>query len=145
GIKTARERRDWQTVAELLNAFNTDDIFARIAHLSEQELLNIESGAIRNPRVGRNAQIAQLIHDVISSTDPQAYGSPTVFPHNFGDKLGGVGGVVVAAAGGLLAARLAVPLLAGFWRQIRITAGLKKIAADPGKEDAELARQEPRV
>jgi hypothetical protein len=142
GIKTARAHQDWQTVAELLNAFNTDDILARIAPLSEQELLNIESGAIRNPRVGYNAQIRQLIHDVISSVDPEVYGSPAPFPHNFGDKLGGVGGVVVAAAGGMLALRLAAPLLAGFWRQIQIYAGMTKIAAEADKEDAELARQE---
>lgn len=141
-IKRARGRQDWPTVAELLNAFNTDDILARIAPLSEEELLHIEAGAYRNPRVGRNAQIAQLIHDLISSTDPEAYGSPAPFPHGFGDKLGGVGGVVVAAAGGMLAVRLAVPLLANFWRQIQITAGMTKIAAEADKEDAELARQE---
>lgn len=141
-IKKARGRQDWSTVAELLNAFNTDDILVRIAPLSEEELLHIEAGAFKNPRVGRNAQIAQIIHDLISSTDPEAYGSPAPFPHNFGDKLGGVGGVVVAAAGGMLAARLAAPLLANFWRQIQITAGMTKIAAEADKEDAELARQE---
>jgi hypothetical protein len=141
--KAAVQRGDWQTAAEKLNAFNADDILARLAPLSEAVLLSLEMGAWRNPRVGRKAQVAEIIHDVVSSIDPDAYKTHgPVFPYNFGDRLGPVGGAVVAAAGGLLALRLAAPLLAGYWRQIRITVGMAKVASEADKEDTELLKQE---
>lgn len=140
--QSALTKGNWAAAAEFLNAFNADDILARLAVLSVSNLLSLEHGGWTNPRVGRKAQVVLIIHEVVSSIDPDAYGSPAVFPNNFGDKLGPVGGVVIGALGGLLALRMAAPLLLGYWRQIQITAGMAKIAAEADKEDAELAKQE---
>ena len=140
--RSALAKRDWRTAAEHLNAFNADDILARLTPLTEQDLLNLEDGAWQNPRVGGKAQVAVIIHGVVSAIDPTAYSPTAVFPNNFGDNLGPVGGAVIMAAGGLLALRLAMPLLAGYWRQIQISAGMAKIASEVDKEDAALAEQE---
>ena len=128
----------WQDAAEFLNGFNADDILYRIFQLSVGDLLAIEMGAKLNPRVGSNAQVALVVHEVVSSIDPDAYRIP-VFPNNFGDKLGGVGAMAVGLAAGVLAAKLAAPLLIGYWRQIVITSGMAKIAAETEQEDAQLA------
>lgn len=141
-LKVALDEPNWRMAAEVLNAFNVDDILARIAVKDEGVLLHIEQGAWENPRVGKNAQVAQVIHDVVAAVHPGAYYSGPVFPNNFGDKLGGVGGVVVGIAAGIFAAQLAAPLLAGFWRQIALTAGMARVAAEADKEDAQLAEME---
>ncbi|MFJ8470271.1 hypothetical protein [Streptomyces swartbergensis] len=130
---------DRQIVAEVLNAFNIDDILARLAKRSVDNLMEIENGAWRNPRVGKNSQIALVTHDLVAAVYPQAYSPGAVFPNNFGDRLGGVGGLVVAAAGGVLAVRLAAPLLINYWRQITLTSGMAKIAAEAEMEEAEVA------
>lgn len=138
-LRDADGRKDWQAVAEVLNAFNIDDILARLAKRSVDNLMEIENGAWRNPRVGKNSQIALITHDLVAAVYPQAYSPGAMFPNNFGDRLGGVGGLVVAAAGGVLAARLAAPLLINYWRQITLTSGMAKIAAEAEKEEAEVA------
>ncbi|WP_190987551.1 hypothetical protein [Pseudarthrobacter sulfonivorans] len=138
-LKRAKETKDWQVIAEVLNAFNIDDIFGRIAGMAPDDLLQIEDGAWRNPRVGKNSQIAQTTHDVVKSIDPAVYSSGAVFPNSFGDKLGGVGGVVIGALAGALALRMAAPLLVGYWRQIQLGAAMSKAAAEADKEDAAYA------
>lgn len=138
-LARARAAKDWLVVAEVLNAFNLDDIFGRIAGMPLGDLLQIEDGAWRNPKVGKSSQIAQTTHAVVSSVEPLAYSSGAVFPNNFGDKLGGVGGVVIGALAGALALRMALPLLAGFWRQIQLGAAMTKVAAEADKEDAAYA------
>ncbi len=140
--QSALKNSNWEAAAEFLNAFNADDILARLARLTEDDLLKLEHGGWRNPRVGGKAQVVEIIHGIVSSIDPGVYSPSTVFPNNFGDKLGPVGGAVVAAAGGYLAVRLAMPLIAGFWRQIQITLGMAKIASEANKEEVELAEQE---
>ena len=136
--------QNWQAAAEALNAFNTDDMLGQIGSrkLSEAALLSIEMGAWQNKRVGGNSAVAKLTHDVVKSIDPEAYAPGNVFPNNFGDKLGGVGAVVIGAAAGLWTVRLAAPLIAGAWRQIVIASGMAKIAAETEKEEAELAEME---
>jgi hypothetical protein len=138
-LKRAKADKDWQGIAEVLNAFNIDDIFGRIAGMPLGDLLQIEDGAWRNPKVGKNSQIAQTTHDVVKSIEPAAYSSGAVFPNNFGDKLGGVGGVVIGALAGALALRMAAPLLVGYWRQIQLGAAMSKAAAEADKEDAAYA------
>lgn len=141
-LDKARQVSNWQVIAEVLNAFNIDDIFARIANMSGLDLTKVEEGAWQNPKVGKDSQIAHTVHDVIAALDPTYYAPGAVFPNNFGDNLGPVGGAVIAAAGGLLALRLAIPLLAGYWRTIQISLGMAKVAAEVDKEDAELAEME---
>jgi hypothetical protein len=141
-LKDADDKKDWGVIAEVLNAFNTDDILSRLARRTVEDLMKIENGAWNNPRVGKNSQIALLTHDLVAAVYPEAYSPGSVFPNNFGDNLGGVGGVVIAAAAGLLAVRLAAPLIMGYWRQITLTSGMAKIAAEAEKEEAELAGME---
>ncbi|MFG3055402.1 DUF4157 domain-containing protein [Kitasatospora sp. NPDC048239] len=138
-LRDADSKKNWRVVAEVLNAFNTDDILARLTQRSVQDLMAIEGGAWDNTRVGKNSQIALLTHDLVAAVHPQAYSPGEVFPNNFGDKLGGVGAVVVGAAVGALALRLAAPLLMNYWRQITLGSGLAKIAAESEKEEAEIA------
>lgn len=50
----------WQDVAEKLNGFNHEDIQSRLAQLTQDEVDNIYLGALDNPQVGPQAQVAQL-------------------------------------------------------------------------------------
>jgi hypothetical protein len=137
----AFRNKNWDRAAELLNGFNSDDILAKIARLTVGDLLNLEMGATRNPRVGPRSNVAELIHGLVSGVAPEMY-ARNVFPNNFGDKLGPVGGAVVGVAAGVLALRLAAPLLINYWRQITIAMGMAKIASENEKEEAAIAGEE---
>lgn len=137
-LRTALDRHDWPTAAVVLNAFNVDDILARIAPLPVRSLVAIEGAANRHPRLGGDAQVGQLIHDVVAATVPGAYPPPRVFPNNFGDRMGPVGGVVIGAATGIWALRLAAPLLAGCWRTIAIRVGMARALLEGDRRDAQL-------
>ncbi|MFS8105065.1 hypothetical protein LFM09_48995 [Lentzea alba] len=141
-LRDALSRRDWPTAALVLNAFNVDDIIGRIARVPVQDLMEIERAAFDHPRLSRHAQVGQVIHDMVEATVPGAYPGPQVFPNNFGDRLGPVGGAVIAAAGGVLALRLAAPLLAGWWRTIAIRVGMTRALMEGDREHTRLMRME---
>jgi hypothetical protein len=50
----------YQTAAELLNGFSRDDVLARLATLSEQQVSYLHLGAVGNPAVGPDSQVARL-------------------------------------------------------------------------------------
>ncbi len=53
-------KSDWPAAAELLNAFNRDDILARLKKLPHGKSAAVYSGATENPKVGPDALVAQL-------------------------------------------------------------------------------------
>jgi hypothetical protein len=57
---SAVEIGDWPKAAEKLNAFNRNDIDARLAKLSSDEILQLHAGAVANPAVGPDSQVAQM-------------------------------------------------------------------------------------
>jgi hypothetical protein len=57
---TAVKMGDWRAAAEWLNGFSKDDILTRLAQLTTEQIANIHEGAVENPRVGRDSQVAQL-------------------------------------------------------------------------------------
>lgn len=59
-LANARQTGNWQESAELLNAFNTQDIDQRLAQLSNDEVGYLHQGALDNPSVGPDAQVAQM-------------------------------------------------------------------------------------
>lgn len=56
----ALKRKDWKQAAEILNAFNREDINARLGKLSSSEIYALHKGAEENPTVGPEAQVARL-------------------------------------------------------------------------------------
>jgi hypothetical protein len=56
----AVQASDWQRAAELLNAFNREDILARLGKLHRGSCAALHVGARDNPRVGPNSQAALL-------------------------------------------------------------------------------------
>ena len=52
--------KDWQKSAELLNAFNREDILTRLSKLKRGQIGAIHQGALDNPNVGLNSQVAHL-------------------------------------------------------------------------------------
>jgi Domain of unknown function (DUF4157)/Novel toxin 16 len=60
---------NWPLAAEALNGFNSDDIKARLAGLTQDQITNLHQGALDNPRVGPQSQLAQL-------TEPGAPAAP---------------------------------------------------------------------
>ncbi|MCW2524249.1 MAG: hypothetical protein JWO63_2584 [Frankiales bacterium] len=59
-LAKAREDGFWQDAAELLNGFNTVDIRARVAELTRDEVGYLHAGALDNPRVGPESNVAAL-------------------------------------------------------------------------------------
>jgi Domain of unknown function (DUF4157) len=59
-LHAARVTGNWQDAAEKLNGFNHEDIQFRLAQLTLDEVGYIHLGALDNPRVGSQSQIAQL-------------------------------------------------------------------------------------
>lgn len=51
---------DWPLAAELLNGFNRDDIIARLAKLTRDQIAAIYEGALARKGVGAGAQVAEL-------------------------------------------------------------------------------------
>ncbi|WP_375494035.1 DUF4157 domain-containing protein, partial [uncultured Nostoc sp.] len=69
----------WQDVAEKLNGFNHEDIQSRLAQLTQDEIGYIHQGALDNPRVGPDSQVAQLTKPgtpLASTSSPQATLAP---------------------------------------------------------------------
>jgi hypothetical protein len=52
--------KNWQMAAEYLNGFNKEDIQTRLIRLTAQERQLLHEGAVKNPKVGAAAQIAQM-------------------------------------------------------------------------------------
>jgi hypothetical protein len=52
--------KDWKKAAELLNAFNRQDILDRLAKLSQGIVGSIHQGALDHPSVGAGSQVAEL-------------------------------------------------------------------------------------
>jgi hypothetical protein len=54
--------RNWPLAAEVLNAFNYDDLHARLTapDMTQDEIASLHQGALDNPRLGRDSQIALL-------------------------------------------------------------------------------------
>ncbi|UUZ68711.1 DUF4157 domain-containing protein [Polaromonas sp. P2-4] len=59
-VQAARQTGNWQDAAEKLNGFNREDIQNRLAQLSLDEIAYLHLGALDNPRVGLDSQVAQL-------------------------------------------------------------------------------------
>jgi hypothetical protein len=68
--QTAVQMGDWQAAAEWLNGFNQDDIFARLDKLTAVQVAAIHQGALDNPRVGPQAQVALLSDPTRTSHEP---------------------------------------------------------------------------
>jgi hypothetical protein len=59
-LAESRQTGNWQETAEVLNGFNRTDIFQRLAQLTPDEVSYLHLGAIGNPCVGPDSQIAQM-------------------------------------------------------------------------------------
>ena len=58
--QTAVQAADWRAAAEWLNGFSREDVQARLADLNQDQITNLHLGALDNPRVGPESQVAQL-------------------------------------------------------------------------------------
>lgn len=54
----AVRKGDWPTAAEKLNGFNSEDMANRLAQRTPEEIINLHQGALANPRVGPQSQVA---------------------------------------------------------------------------------------
>lgn len=63
----AVKRGDWKAAAEYLNGFNRDDILKRLKARSAEEVAKLHQGALDNPKVGPNAQVALLTPTLLSA------------------------------------------------------------------------------
>jgi hypothetical protein len=72
--QAAVQSGDWLAAAEWLNGFNREDIQARLAMLTQNQIASLHKGALDNPRVGSQSQIAQLTEPgtPLASTPPPA-------------------------------------------------------------------------
>lgn len=59
-VQAARGTGNWQDAAEKLKSFNHEDIQSRLAQLSPEEIAYLHLGALGNPRVGPDSQVAQM-------------------------------------------------------------------------------------
>jgi hypothetical protein len=59
-LENSRQTGDWTTTAQLLNGFSRVDILNRLAKLSGDEVNYLHLGALGNPAVGPDSQVAQL-------------------------------------------------------------------------------------
>jgi hypothetical protein len=59
-LAASRKSNDFKNTAELLNGFSVPDIEKRLAKLGPNDIKGIHQGAIANPRVGPNSNVAQL-------------------------------------------------------------------------------------
>ena len=72
----ALQAGDWKTAAEKLNAFNTEDIKGRLAQLSSDQVASIHQGALDNPNLGPDSQVAQLSSAAPTSQTPDSAEAP---------------------------------------------------------------------
>lgn len=59
-LGTAGRTGDYREAAQLLNGFNRQDILSRLAELPDDQLAYMYLGAVGNPAVGPDSQLAQL-------------------------------------------------------------------------------------
>lgn len=59
-VRSARKTGNWQDAAEKLNGFNHEDIQSRLAQLMSDEIGYIHLGAVDNPNVGPDSNVAQM-------------------------------------------------------------------------------------
>ena len=55
---------DWEAAAEALNGFSQSDIKQRLSQLSSDEIASLHEGALNNPRVGPDSQVAKMTGDM---------------------------------------------------------------------------------
>ena len=81
-LQKARQIGDWRDAAEKLNGFNREDILNRLAQLTPDEVGYIHQGALDNPSVGPDSQIAQLTRPGMppASTLPPSASTEPVAP-----------------------------------------------------------------
>jgi Domain of unknown function (DUF4157)/D-alanyl-D-alanine carboxypeptidase len=79
--RNALAAKDWPRAGELLNAFNREDILARLGALSRDDLAALHAGARDNPKVGPDSQVAQLTRpSVVEAPGPPAAAPPAAAP-----------------------------------------------------------------
>ena len=59
-VQSAKQTGNFQDAAEKLNGFNREDILSRLAQLTPDEVGYLHLGALGNPRVGPDSQVAQM-------------------------------------------------------------------------------------
>jgi hypothetical protein len=101
--QAAVQQSDWVAAAEYLNGFNREDIQSRLAQLSDADRLNLHRGAVGNPRVGPNAQAAQMTApSVPEGQGPAADDRSKIDSNNLSDfVLGGLAPTIDKAAAGV--------------------------------------------
>ena len=62
----------WQDAAKYLNGFNSDDIVRRLSRLSLTQIQALHDGAVANPVVGDQSQVATLTAQMISDLTAKA-------------------------------------------------------------------------
>ena len=80
-VQAARQTGNWQDAAEKLNGFNREDIQSRLAQLTSDEVGYLHLGALDNPRVGPDSQVAQMTKPgtpPASTPPPSATHAPAV-------------------------------------------------------------------
>ncbi|HVR47473.1 MAG TPA: DUF4157 domain-containing protein [Candidatus Binatia bacterium] len=106
-LQDARQTGDWTAAAEKLNGFNYDDIQNRLAQMSPDEVGYLHLGALDNPDVGPQSQVAQLTQpgttpaSTATSAAPTEPSAPDVAAPSAG--LAGPNGPEVAPPSGALA------------------------------------------
>ncbi len=81
--QAAVQSGDWLAAAEWLNGFNREDIQARLAKLSPDQITKLHQGALNNPRVGPQSQVALLTEPgtpAASTPPPEAAPAPAPAP-----------------------------------------------------------------
>jgi hypothetical protein len=82
-LQSGRQTGNWQDAAELLNGFNNEDIQNRLAQLTSDEVGYLHLGALDNPRVGPQSQVAQMTSPGTpraSTAPPNSSQEPTAAP-----------------------------------------------------------------
>jgi hypothetical protein len=71
-LASAMRTGDFQLAAETLNGFNAGDVRSRLAELTADQIGYLHLGAVGNPRVGPQSQVAVLTAAGPVSTEPQS-------------------------------------------------------------------------
>ncbi len=73
-LRGANQTGDWRDAAEKLNGFNRTDLLSRLSELSDEQVAYLHLGAIGNPRVGPQSQVALLTMPGAPRTSTEAPG-----------------------------------------------------------------------
>ncbi|MFT3910815.1 MAG: DUF4157 domain-containing protein [Ferruginibacter sp.] len=65
-VRDARQSGDWKDAAEKLNGFSSTDIQIRLAQLTMDEVKSLHQGALDNPNVGPESNVAQMTMPAIT-------------------------------------------------------------------------------